>query len=207
MSKDRGKRRRYCDAGGRAVSGNETFSYGQLERALVALHGGNIATLPTLRARAKHFQRIGAVPTGPGRGKRISYSVEDVIYWALIFELAETGFPPNTASQMMKRHGWSLTSFFSGPVGQPDRFLCIRADLLSLHLSRVLTHYNIGVMTAEQLRRKVLSNPDYARVVLINLSTLKRRLGEALGIQWKTYKREWDPSRMFAQPQEGDRAG
>ena len=175
----------------------------------MALHGGNDATLPTLRARAKHFQRIGAVPTGPGKGKqRIFYSVEDIIYWALIFELAETGFPPNTASLLMKRHAWELTTYFQGPVKASDLFLYIRADLLTMHLSGApSSHYEIGVKTAEQLRRKVLGNPDYARVVIINLSTLKRRLGEALGIHWNTYKREWDPSRMFAQPQEGDFAG
>ena len=176
---------------------------------MVARHRDRAGTHERGQAQANPAQsrkRIGAVPTGPGRGKRISYSVEDVIYWAIIFELAETGFPPNTASLLMKRHGWDLTNYFPGPVRVPDQFLWVRADLLTLHLRGVSCQYEIGVMTAEQLRRKVLSNPNFARVVLVNLSTLKRRLGEALDIKWDNYQREWNPSRMFAQPQEGDRA-
>ena len=162
------------------------FSYGQLERALAAIHGVTPATFPTFKARIKHFQRIGVAPSAPGKGRRISYTIEDAIYWALCLELAEAGLSPTSIKLLMQNHGYGLLDFFPGANERADHFLYIRADLLSLHLAGSQSSYEIGILTAAELRARVFSRPEIARMVIINLSTLKRRLGEQLGIGWKT---------------------
>ena len=71
------------------------YSYKVVEAALGRLHEVNDETLGAFRGRIKHFQRMGLVPSSPGKGKRIEYAFGDVCAWAFCLELEEFGMDPS----------------------------------------------------------------------------------------------------------------
>jgi hypothetical protein len=70
------------------------YTYAQVERALAAVHEVPEAAMGAFRGRFKHFQRLGMVPSSPGRGRKIVYSLDDVYFWALCLQLEEFGLDP-----------------------------------------------------------------------------------------------------------------
>jgi hypothetical protein len=70
------------------------FTYSQVERALAAVHEISPPAMGAFRGRIKHFQRLGLVPSSPGKGRKVSYRLEDVYMWALCLELQEFGIEP-----------------------------------------------------------------------------------------------------------------
>ena len=71
------------------------FKYSEVESAIAAIHNVSPAALKMFRSRIKNFQRIGMVSFSPGKGQKIDYKIIDVIRWALCFEFAELGLPPD----------------------------------------------------------------------------------------------------------------
>lgn len=83
----------------------QRFAYGQVENLIAAIHGAGVR--PTaLLGRFKHFQRLG-FPGGSntGRGSRAEYGVEQILAFALAFELLETGIMPVRAVRIV-RSAW-----------------------------------------------------------------------------------------------------
>jgi hypothetical protein len=70
------------------------FTYSEVERALAAVHEISPSAIGAFRGRIKHFQRLGLVPSSPGKGRKISYRLEDVYTWAVCLELQEFGIDP-----------------------------------------------------------------------------------------------------------------
>jgi hypothetical protein len=70
------------------------FTYSQVERALATVHEISPSAMGAFRGRIKHFQRLGLVPSSPGKGRKVSYRLEDVYMWALCLELQEFGVDP-----------------------------------------------------------------------------------------------------------------
>lgn len=80
--------------GGKPLAGSTMYSYGQVESALARVHGIPTDAIGAFRARIKHFQKIGIVPSSPGKGRRIDYSLRDIFLWGFALELAEFGIDP-----------------------------------------------------------------------------------------------------------------
>jgi len=76
----------------------KTYSYAAVERALAAIHGiDERGRIGWLRARLQHFRRLGLAPEGPGRGKVISYTLDDVDRWLVALEVEFFKIDPTTA--------------------------------------------------------------------------------------------------------------
>jgi hypothetical protein len=76
----------------------KTYSYAAVERALAAIHGiDERGRIGWLRARLQHFRRLGLAPEGPGRGKVISYTPDDVDRWLVALEVEFFKIDPTTA--------------------------------------------------------------------------------------------------------------
>ena len=56
----------------------QMYTYAQVEAALAATHRVRPSSLGAFRGRIKHFQRLGLVPESPGKGRKISYKMENV---------------------------------------------------------------------------------------------------------------------------------
>jgi hypothetical protein len=78
------------------------FSYGAVEAALAAIHEIPKERLLALRGRLKHFSRLGMVPSSPGKGKKIAYSLENVYMWAICLELEEFGLDPVRIKEFLR---------------------------------------------------------------------------------------------------------
>lgn len=70
------------------------YRYAQVELALVLAYDIPAESIGAFRGRIKHFQRIGIVPSSPGKGRKIEYQKDTVFLWAFCIELAEFGVDP-----------------------------------------------------------------------------------------------------------------
>jgi hypothetical protein len=71
------------------------FAYGDVERALANIFRVDAERQRgALRARLKHFQRLGLPGLAPGKGKPLLYSRELAVMWLVALVLAETGLDP-----------------------------------------------------------------------------------------------------------------
>lgn len=81
-----------------------TFQF--VEQVLTELHGGGDFAKSRISSRIKHFNRLGFFPTSPGKGKRISYTFEDVAKWEYALQILEFGLDP-TAMLFVVDKTWS----------------------------------------------------------------------------------------------------
>jgi hypothetical protein len=161
------------------------YTYGQVERALCQLHG-----IPPeqasgkLRSRLKHFSRIGLTPSKPGRGQKLSYTPHDAVRWALCFEFAQLAVPPEVTKQILAVYGFPLFESFAGPTPKEDQvFWCLGnffEDALTGGRSRKL-----GIVPMSEIINVVFKKAEAARVIMVNLTRIKRGLGKALDIDWE----------------------
>ena len=87
----------------------EMFTYKEVERALAAVHQISPSAMGAFRGRIKHFQRLGLVPSSPGKGRKISYRLEDVYVWAVRKYWV---FYPNFLSQWYDDNLWNAKTTF-----------------------------------------------------------------------------------------------
>lgn len=71
------------------------FSYSQVESVLAQISGIEDSRKSAFRGRLKHFRRLGLIAEKPGKGKKISYSVQDIWLLAFAFEISQFGIEPN----------------------------------------------------------------------------------------------------------------
>jgi hypothetical protein len=160
--------------------------YGEIERAIASMHGVTVASSGIFRGRLRHFQKLGLVPSAPGRGAKIDYDRKAAIVWAVAFELTELGVHPDLITEIIQRCRRSVFDFFEQPTPDgEDWFLCFEATFLTTHMNRQ-TGMRLSLMTA--LSKPLSGLPDFFGKSMsrcgsvINLSRLKRELGEALDI-------------------------
>jgi hypothetical protein len=85
----------------------KTYSYAAVEKALAAVHGiDERGRVGWLRARLQHFRRLGLAPEGPGRGKVISYTPDDIDRWLIALEVEFFKIDPTTAISFVTEN-WS----------------------------------------------------------------------------------------------------
>ena len=88
------------------VSGKAGYPYAAVETALADVFDVDpAAQRGWLRGRIQHLRRLGLTPEGPGKGKTIAYSGEDVDKWLLALELAHFRIDPVMAVASIKK-GW-----------------------------------------------------------------------------------------------------
>ena len=58
--------------------------------------------------RIKHFQRLGLAPESPGKGRKISYKIENVYSWVICLEQAEFALDPSLIKTIMWTVGWVI---------------------------------------------------------------------------------------------------
>jgi hypothetical protein len=78
------------------------FSYGQIEAVLCRIHSIPKERMGALRGRLKHFLRLGIVPSSPGKGRKIAYSLENLYMWAICLELEEFGLDPVRIKEFLR---------------------------------------------------------------------------------------------------------
>jgi hypothetical protein len=176
-----------CSFLGKTGEGGAIVRYGEIERAIASLHFVTEQSSGVFRGRLRHFQRLGIVPSSPGRGAKIDYDRKAAVDWAIAFELAELGIQPDLIKHFIERCGHEIFDFFEQPTPDgEDRFLCFDAAFLTMHMNR---HTGAMLTTMTVLVKPLSGLPDFfgnstfSRCgSVINLSRLKRQLGEALGI-------------------------
>jgi hypothetical protein len=165
------------------------FSYGQLEAAIRSLHDVPPERAGTFKARIRHFQRIGLVPSSPGKGIKIEYEVADAWKWAICFELAEAGLMPEAIKSILGAAGRKLTISSAG-AGHPaeDQIFWLRAEFLSWHLDHLPDWYDnkvrLNVVPVSRVADVAFKQEGAGRVLMLNLTKLKRDLFTALKIDW-----------------------
>jgi len=166
------------------------FTYQEVENAIARLHHVPSARTGTFKARIRNFQRVGLIPSSPGKGLRIRYDIEDVIRWALCFEFSEIGLLPEQIKRIFTCSGWTLFRPFEGPVTSDDYLFCLLGNFLEWHLNKEdkqsLDHEELvfDVVRASRISRMIIKNEYYNRILIINMTALKRKLGQELNINW-----------------------
>ena len=77
------------------------YTYAQVEDALATVHRIPPNARGAFRGRIRHFQKLGIVTSTPGRGRRIDYSVYDVLLWGFALELGEFGVDPTAVKKIV----------------------------------------------------------------------------------------------------------
>ena len=170
--------------------------YGEIERAIASLHGVTEQSSGIFRGRLRHFQKLGIVPSSPGRGAKIDYDLKAAVDWAVAFELAELGIQPELIKFFIQIYGASIfASFQSPPSSDEDDLFCFDASFLTVQMNRQSGRGDLmksgmfdsrisGVKPLSMLPWFFYDNAQVRRISAINLSRLKRELGKALGIEW-----------------------
>ena len=86
------------------------FAYSDVERTLAHIFRVDAERQRgALRARLKHFQRLGLPGLAPGKGKPLLYSRELAAMWLMALVLAETGLDPAIIVKAIKDNWKNLT--------------------------------------------------------------------------------------------------
>jgi hypothetical protein len=169
------------------------FSYGEVEAAIRSLH-----TVPggrTFKARVRHLQRLGLLPSSPGRGIKIEYEVADAWKWTVCFALVQCGLPPEAIKSVLGAAGRKLTIPFAGEAHPTeDMIFWLHPEFLSWHLDNLpdwfdRVRFNVvpysKAMNAAFKGAGLFPQEEASQVIMINLTKLKRDLFEALKITWE----------------------
>jgi hypothetical protein len=182
--------------------------YGEIEKAIASMHGVTEQSSGIFRGRLRHFQKIGIVPSAPGRGAKIDYDLKAAVDWAIAFELAELGIQPELIKFLIQVYGAAIFDFFENKFrlfpesadSHEDFLFCFDAAFLTIHMNPQSGMFDL---TRSDLMEKGMfdfrataalkhlsklpsffDDPHVRRLSAINLSRLKRELGKALGIDW-----------------------
>jgi hypothetical protein len=174
-----------------------TYKYSEVEDALLSLHDKGIDDVEsahkrkTIRARILHFQRLGLVPSAPGRGQKIRYRVADIIRWAICIELTQLGLPPEQVRDVFRLCGISFFHAFEGPIPDEDLIFILSGNFLDWHLNSANKEKTYvkgtmmsGILPASEVSSRLFGLEKLQRVLMINMTHVKRQLGKALKIEW-----------------------
>jgi hypothetical protein len=177
----------------------EVFSYKAVEASLARVHLIPQKALGAFRGRLQHFQRLGMVPSSPGRGRRISYERSDIYLWAVALEFAEFGMDPQVIKLVLDAYWRDIQPQFLTPPAGSDRFLYFHPRLLAKGFPRELqqspdnrdgapftitVRVLLDVSELDQIVRHPFAQPELQRLksryAMINLSQLQREIETAL---------------------------
>ncbi len=189
------------------MKGGAIVRYGEIEKAIASLHGVTEQSSGVFRGRLRHFQKLGIVPSSPGRGAKIDYDLKAAVDWAIAFELAELGVQPELIRFLIQVYGGGIFDFFENKFrlfpesadSHEDIVFCFDAAFLTIHMSPKggmfdliradLTRGTFDCPSTAAFKplsklQSFFDAPHVRRVSAINLSRLKREFGKALGVDW-----------------------
>ncbi|WP_424361416.1 hypothetical protein [Methylocystis parvus] len=160
------------------------FTYGQVEAALAKLHGVDSRALGAFRGRIKHFQRLGIVPSSPGRGRKISYEMEHVLIWTFCLELSQFGIDPTIIERFVRASGYAIIAEF-------EKASRLTEDIYWAFYPNIMSNWfysddglfgtiRTDCFSASQVSATKIEVEFGRRVSLINLTKLKKELDAAL---------------------------
>jgi hypothetical protein len=188
--------------------GGAVVRYGEIEKAIASLHGVTEQSSGVFRGRLRHFQKLGIVPSSPGRGAKIDYDLKAAVDWAVAFELAELGIQPELIRFLIQVYGAAIFDFFENKfrlfpesaASDEDILFCFDAAFLTIHMN---PKSGIFDLTRTDLMERGMfdyrataalkplselpsfyADPRVRRASTLDLTRLKRDLGTALGIDW-----------------------
>ena len=149
-----------------------TYSYKVVEASLASTFSVEQARLGSFRGRIGHLQRIGIVPSSPGRGRRIQYSFEDVAKWAFTLEVEEFGMDPTVCVTIVDGL-WSMVkpASLKSPRGLLIMAPAMISDPKGWTATATVTD-RTGLLTIAQTWPR--------RLMVIDLEHLYTRLADAL---------------------------
>ncbi len=164
------------------------YTYGQVERALAQLHGiPPEQAAGKLRSRLKHFSRIGLTPSKPGKGQKLLYTPLDCARWALCLQFAELATPPERVKQILALYGPSILKSFARPMQEEDLFFWGEANFFAEAITGQRESF-FGFTDAPRaagVLKGAESTRPINRLIMINLTHIKRGLQKSLGIDWE----------------------
>jgi hypothetical protein len=171
-------------AGGEAESPDEPkYTYAQVEAALADHHEIDGRSVGAFRGRIKNFQRLGIVPSSPGKGKKITYDFAAVVKWGLCLELAEFGIAPEYIKLIVEARGDATLATLKLPG---EHVLYFSPFLLGGPRDLEAIRASTGI--AESSKLTGLMTSRLPRVLIINLTELLRGLLSALPYDTRLHK-------------------
>ncbi len=170
------------------------FRYAEVEAALAKIHRVPDESLGAFRGRIKHLQKLGVVPSSPGKGKKITYNFGAAVVWAYCLQLAEFGTDPTDIKTF-----YNITMHEVQPILMNDRD---EEDMVMMFIPHLLSRWVSGSMTLGKglfMAIRPASQASYAaaaeampsqapgfeidrqRLGMLNLTRLREDLKEALG--------------------------
>lgn len=161
------------------------YTYGQVEAALAKVHKIPPERFGAFRGRIKHFQRIGLVPSSPGRGKRISYEDNDIYLWAFALQLSEFGIDPIIIKRVVDDMQFHALRAFLETTGDDWTFIMypnfmsgMSTDFDKRTTQNAIPSYEFVQLGKIELSEMLSLSP---RVAMVNTGAVSRTLKEALG--------------------------
>ncbi|HKI15240.1 MAG TPA: hypothetical protein VKA12_09610 [Roseiarcus sp.] len=169
------------------------FSYSEVETALTKAFRILDVARGAFRARIKNFQKLGLVPSSPGKGRKISYRRVDIFTWAIALEFAEFGIDPSLIGPFINFFAWRFVERHLLNDG-PDKLFVFYPNLLSgwgrdadkpQHMAGLVCAVVDSLSEIEERRAKAQGqNIHYdllcSRLGMINLGRLRRDVEQAL---------------------------
>ncbi len=184
--------------------------YKDVEIVLARLNGITTEALSTFKGRIIHLQRVGLSPSTPGRGKKIEYTIYDLLLWAYCFELEQFGLDPTLIAKIAKATVSILVEAFEKvDKVNVDVLLVLYPNILTSELNNrahaglnILQDAPMGISIFSEEEQNVAAIFDRMkpmgevggqlaaksgwprqferRIALLNVTKLKRQLEEAL---------------------------
>lgn len=165
------------------------YRFAEVQYALAKLHGAHLNHLGVMRGRLQHFQRLGLVPSTPGRGKVVRYSDEDALKWAFSLELVECGIDPSRVVTVVPRL-WpqiesALSEVYEGELVFAARPSFLITEMMGKETSGDAFDGIQPINPMDPVSKYVfdaseLVNYRPGRAIMVNLTELRQRTLKAL---------------------------
>jgi hypothetical protein len=152
------------------------YTYAQVEAALARMHGIDERSAGAFRGRIKNFQRLGIVPSSPGKGKKIVYSFADTVRWGLCLELSEFGMAPEYIKRIVAAIGDSVQAALKAPrIAKRPVILLLSPHLLDGEYDGE-TIANLATISPMTTKDLLFPASKLQRILFINLTRFRDNL-------------------------------
>lgn len=158
-----------------------------VEEILARTHHIEPGSRPALAARMRHFQRLGFPPgSNTGKGRRAAYGLDELLLFALAFELVQLGVTPERASTLLTDCseivlGEAKAALSSETIKGAERLLIIDPRALS-SLQGESAAYDDYLMVGglADVRKRFRSRYVVPRIAIIDLMSVIVALGRVV---------------------------
>ena len=151
------------------------YPYAIVENALAKAFEIAPASLGALRGRIQHFQRLGMVPSNPGKGRKISYERHHIYKWAIGLSLAEFGIDPRLIRYVIENYIWKrVDKYLVNDDSEVDKLLVFYPNILS-GFAQYEDKRTVGALICDVVDS--LSDLERRRDIALHEILLSQRLG------------------------------